>query len=400
MKRQSSSESMRSPAIDILVPNFEDLGAQRVAINAANGLYALGYNVRVVVFTNSGPFRSYLHSGLPVCVLGERVWNVPKLRVVLWLLEYLRLVRSGANRIAISFSPITNVLAGGARVAFPSRIRAVVQEHGYQSVALKERESTPLWFEVFYRWFLVRLYRRCDVFLTIADAIADDFVTRFGIPAARVKVIRNPVDVDGIERMLREPLKTGDSQVNGRDMNCEYIIGVGRLVEQKNFAFLVRVLARLRAGGRGTRLRLVGTGPHQESLQALAAELGVSDSVELLGFQANPYKYMAAARAFCLTSNWEGLPQVIAEAMVCGVPVVARACPSGPSEMLRAGVTGVLVDCDADEDTFARAVSDLLDAPERRATMALEAAKQARAEYGLSGFIEAYVEMITGLEGK
>ena len=377
--------------IDVAIPDFAELGAQRVAINTANGLSRRGYQVRVVVFDGRGAFRRYLDDRVDVLVLGERAWNVPKFRVVLWLLIYLRLLPR-RRRVLISFSPITNLLVLLPRLLMPRFIRCIIQEHAYQSVALKDRSATPWWIELFYRLLLVRLYSRADCFLTISEAIRRDFIDSFGIPRDKTQVIANPLDVAQIGRLSKH-----DVQGFAFAPGVPYLIGVGRLVGQKNFSRLVRIFAEVRALGRDVRLVLVGSGPEDESLHELVHRLGLDDVVHFSGFQINPYAWMARSTLFCLTSNWEGLPQVIAEAMICGVPVVARACPSGPEEMIVDGATGVLVRYDS-EPEFVSAIIDLLDHPGKRQTMAENAYVWACQAYSMRCFLALYEDLLARIQ--
>jgi glycosyltransferase involved in cell wall biosynthesis len=90
-------------------------------------------------------------------------------------------------------------------------------------------------------------------------------------------------------------------------------------------------------------LVLVGQGPLQDELTALARELGISDRVVFAGWQENPFAWMANADLFVLSSRFEGFGNVVIEAMACGLPVVSTDCPSGPSEILAGGDTGILV---------------------------------------------------------
>jgi glycosyltransferase involved in cell wall biosynthesis len=91
------------------------------------------------------------------------------------------------------------------------------------------------------------------------------------------------------------------------------------------------------------RLVILGEGAWREQLTDLAAALGVAADVDLPGFAANPYPYLASASVFALSSAWEGSPNVLTEAMALGTPVVATDCPSGPREILAGGRFGPLV---------------------------------------------------------
>jgi glycosyltransferase involved in cell wall biosynthesis len=130
----------------------------------------------------------------------------------------------------------------------------------------------------------------------------------------------------------------------------------------------VRAFAEVRAR-RDCRLVILGqasnprkTKEQLAELMALAANLGVADDVDLPGFVANPFAYMARASAFVLSSLYEGLPGVLIQAMACGCPVVSTDCPSGPAEILDGGRFGSLVPV-GDERAMAEAIVATLDHP-------------------------------------
>jgi glycosyltransferase involved in cell wall biosynthesis len=132
------------------------------------------------------------------------------------------------------------------------------------------------------------------------------------------------------------------------------VLAVGKLKRRKGFSTLLRAFARLRAR-RDARLIVLGEGEERPHLETLAAELGIRDAVDLHGFADNPLAYMARSDVFVLPSEWEGLPTVLIEALVCGCPVVSTDCPSGPAEILDHGRYGTLVPV-GDEEALADAI--------------------------------------------
>ena len=110
----------------------------------------------------------------------------------------------------------------------------------------------------------------------------------------------------------------------------------------KDFAALIRAFANLRAR-RHARLLILGEGELRGELERLASDLGVAEDVGMPGFYANPYALMSRASVFVQSSQWEGLPSVLVEAMACGTPVVATDCPGGTREILEDGRLGTLV---------------------------------------------------------
>jgi glycosyltransferase involved in cell wall biosynthesis len=130
------------------------------------------------------------------------------------------------------------------------------------------------------------------------------------------------------------------------------------LVKQKGFSHLIDAFVLLRKVI-PAHLWIIGEGELRQELEAKVACLGLGNCVRLLGFQSNPYKFMAAADVFALSSLWEGFGNVIVEAMACGVPVVASDCLHGPAEIITNGVNGLLVP-PSDDQALSRAMLRVL----------------------------------------
>jgi len=109
--------------------------------------------------------------------------------------------------------------------------------------------------------------------------------------------------------------------------------------------FLIRSFKALHDQHPETRLLILGEGELRAEFEALVAELGLKDVVDLPGFDANPYAYFKYASLFVLSSNWEGLPGVLIQALASKVKVVSTNCPSGPMEILENSKFGLLVEC-------------------------------------------------------
>jgi glycosyltransferase involved in cell wall biosynthesis len=138
------------------------------------------------------------------------------------------------------------------------------------------------------------------------------------------------------------------------------LVACGRLTKQKGFPFLLDAMAKVHRHS-PAHLWIVGEGEDRDSLERQIARLGLGECVRLPGFQSNPFRFMAAADVFVLSSLWEGFGNVIVEAMACDTAVVSTNCPYGPSEIISDGVNGILVpaaDADALADQILRLLND------------------------------------------
>lgn len=140
------------------------------------------------------------------------------------------------------------------------------------------------------------------------------------------------------------------------------VVSAGTLSPRKGFGDLVTAFGRLVREGRDIRLVIFGEGGSRGELERQIRGLGLTDSVSLPGHVANPLRYFARADVFAMTSHFEGLGNVLIEAMMCGCSLVATDCPSGPAEILGFGRYGRVVPV-GDTDALAAAIAAQLDLP-------------------------------------
>jgi len=200
-------------------------------------------------------------------------------------------------------------------------------------------------------------YRGLDGITTVSQEVADDLRHYFGITRVPMAVISNPIIPENIEDLAQAPCS---HPWLAQPRTTPVILAIGGLRQVKGFDTLLRGLAAMRPPG--ARLIIIGEGKERHRLTALAEQLGISARLDLVGFTANPFPYLARADLLALSSRREGLGNVLVEALALGIRVVATDCSGGISSLLKSGEVGHLVPIDqpralADAITLALAES-------------------------------------------
>lgn len=187
-----------------------------------------------------------------------------------------------------------------------------------------------------------RLYARRPL-IAVSDGVASDLRGALGLAQARIERIYNPFDASAIRALAREPARLPPRP---------YAIHVGRFTPQKRHDLLLDAWRQL-----DVPHRLVLLTEPAAALYDMIAARGLSERVIVGGFQRNPYPWIAGADLLVLCSDYEGLPNVLIEALILGTPVVSTDCPSGPREILGASYPLVAVN---DAGQLAQAIAHSL----------------------------------------
>lgn len=240
--------------------------------------------------------------------------------------KFGRYVAAHRPHLVVSFLPRANYVASAFAALYG--YRCIISERA----DTRGRIGTGVSSAVEKR--LVRLlYPRSNRVIAVAEGVRRNLIKHFGVAPESACTIHNPLDLANIHQQARQPyppaLELEQRAPHG------FILAAGRLVKLKRFDVLIQSYAQ---GNFDVPLVILGEGPELNALQALARSLGVSERVLFPGFLSNPYAVMARATAFVLSSDREGFPNVLVEAMALGRPVIAANCEHGPAEILDATV--------------------------------------------------------------
>lgn len=214
-----------------------------------------------------------------------------------------------------------------------------------------------------------------DVHVVNSGAVADHVANDLGLPRSRIVVVRNPIDLDAIDRA--QPIDRAAHQIPS---DRPLIVWAGRFDPDKRLDRLLDVLDALAVRAHFTAV-LIGDGSLRDWLHARIPRSPAASSIRLLGWQRDLIPWLKAADLVTLTSRTEGSPNIVLEALACGCCVIADAIPACV-ELLHASRAGCLVRSDRVED-FAEKAAALLDKTDQRDLLIRESRRVVRERHDL-----------------
>ena len=177
----------------------------------------------------------------------------------------------------------------------------------------------------FSKFMVMFSYKRADLVLTNSYATQVDLIENFKVKTP-VKVIYNPIDLHFIKTHINEqPDFIFEKKIF-------HFVNVGGFRKEKNHLLLIQAFFILK--NLPCKLLIVGGGVMEEELKQKVYDLGLMDKINFCGYDKNPFKYVSRSDCFVLSSDVEGFPNVLIEALACGKPVISTDCSSGPRELL------------------------------------------------------------------
>ena len=317
----------------IVISSLATGGAQRVVVSMAEWWASKGHRVVIVTIDDIKSDRYKLPDTVERVAL-DMMFPTKGSQTVTANLRRIKGLRrafmQAQTNAIVSFEHTTNVLALLASRAL------------HIPVAISERVD-PREVPLKWPWEMLRrvMYPKTNALVVQTDDVrawAERFVDR-----SAVVTIPNPAPVAPVAR--KRP---------GRATSRRTVVGLGRLTHQKGFDLLIRAFATVSSRNPDWSLVIYGDGEERPRLEVLIEELGLSSFVRLPGMTDDPIAALLSGDLFVMPSRFEGFPNVLLEAMACGLPVIASDCRSGPKEIIRNEVDGILVPA---EDSMALAAA-------------------------------------------
>lgn len=336
-------KATEKPSVAIFIPTLNGGGAERAMLQFAEGLLSLGERVQLVVAKAKGPLKTLIPAEIELVD-----FNCD--RTATALLPLSRFLRKHRPKALFSTIPHANLISALAKII--SRVDTQVILRESNSPVTEKKASFG---RKFVHFLVPYLYPRADGVIAVSEGVKVQLASLEKKPGDfNIRVLATPVVSRRMLESANEPLN--DEWITSSD--SKIILGCGRLVQAKGFDILLKAFALVSAQIEA-RLVILGTGPLESNLKSLAAELEISDHVYFAGFKSNPFPYFRSAEVFALSSRFEGMPNVLIQAMALGTKVVSTDCKSGPRECLKQGVWGALVPVD-DISAMADALIDTL----------------------------------------
>lgn len=412
----------RRKNILLLINQLHSGGAEKVTASLSVEFSAF-YNITLVIFNDPGKIDFPYNGELIAITLpysSDPHHNNSFKRGVrfFYLIRKLRKIKKQKNiDISISFLEAANIV----NILSSKREKLILSVRSYISLEFKNNRRLRI-FGAFIRF----LYNRSKYIVAPTERIKSDLVDNFGVSGKNIKTIYNFSDAEWIHKSMSEPIEPNILEI----METHPVLAsVGRMTNAKAQWLLLPVLKQIKEAVPRVKLILLGDGPLRPKLINTAKQLDLkiyqhetdeptreniaSADILLMGFR-KPFPYLSKSRLFLMSSVYEGFPNVLIEAMLCGLPIISSDCSSGPREILNPesdmnaphtkeleyapyGILTSVCDSPEKEELYvrqaAKAAIDLINDHQKRDFYAEQSRKRA-ADYEKKNIIQQWIQLI------
>lgn len=175
------------------------------------------------------------------------------------------------------------------------------------------------------------LYKKADHIIPVSVEIERSLIKNYKVSENKITTIYNPYNIKEIEILSKEDIENSEHKSFMKEGNV--FVTIGRLTYQKGYWHLLKAISII-PNDYNVKLLIIGEGDSYSKIKKMIEKLNLSDRVLMVGYEKNPFKYLAKCKGYILSSLFEGFPNAMVEAMACGCPIIATDCKSGPREIL------------------------------------------------------------------
>ena len=372
------------------LPQVSGGGAERFFITFLQHVDRTQYNLEVVLVKKGGGFEHEIPDDISVHVLTERSLSSKLLAPIgplRYVLALMSLIRDAKPDAIISFGSLFNgavaLASHWAKFVNPVLIIEAIHE----SSEISAHHDFEKWFRSI---FLRYTYPLASKIIAVSEDVAIDIRKTFGI-TENIEIIHYGVNLRQIRNLAEESV---NHPWLSSSRQYKVIVACGRLVQQKGFNILIEAMYKVMDD---VKLILIGDGEERAKIETQIKRLKLQEKVDLVGYQRNPFRFIAKADFFVMPSLWEGFGLVLLEALAVGTPVIASDCPSGPRMILGNDRYGVLVPPE-DPDSLTRRIKQLI-CNQKQQDILSRAAIQRAEDFSASNAVNKYLNILSEIGG-
>ena len=324
---------MNLQKIAFFLPKLTYGGAERVVIDIANSLAKRGYLIDIVLAKGGNTYIDEISPSINII-------NLKCKSTILSFFPLSRYIKKSSPDGIISALSHANCVVLLAKKITNNNTKIVVSE---RNISYRHTRNKIGLKRIVLDWLIKSLYPEAKCIVTVSEGVRKSIIRTYKFREDQVKCILNPIDFKKINKLKSESFLNNDIKNELKSKNKKIILSVGSLTVQKNYSLLIKSF-KIVCEKINCKLIILGEGPERSNLNELCRNLKLdSKSISLPGFIANPFPYMKVSDLYVLSSLWEGLPNVLIQALACNCKIISTDCDAGPREILEDGKWGRLV---------------------------------------------------------
>jgi glycosyltransferase involved in cell wall biosynthesis len=367
----------KARTVTLFIPTLAAGGAERATLNLAEAMTAKKLDVTLLVQRPEGELVKEIPENI-------KVESLNCSRSLFAFIPLILFLRRNRPDFFIANMGHGNIISLWARALSTTTIKIIVCQHSMLSA---ECQAHAGWQYKILPWLYRRFLPWADAVVAVSSAVAADLNRVTQISSNHITTIHNAVVGPDFMQRSEQPCPHPWFAENTPPV----ILGIGRLSEEKDFPTLIQAFA-LACKSKDLRLVIIGQGPQLNKLKGLASSLSIGEYVDCPGFTANPLPYIKRAAILAVSSKYEGMSNVLVEALACGTNVISTNCPGGPAEILECGHYGALVPV-SDPNAMAQTILATLQNPKDKNIL-----QQRGQDFSFDCTVNAYIKLFDRIQ--
>lgn len=337
-----------------VIPNLNGGGVERIFVNYIRSLNIERYDISLLLINKTGEFLKFIPKHVNIVDLG-------KSKTRYGFFKLLKSIKNIDPELIVSTTNRMNILILMVSLFVTSKTKICLYEPSMPSAQFGEK-----YLPRYYLLLMKILYRLSDYIIAQTDEMKNEIVDYYFVKKEKILVTSNPMDT----KLIDEQASQYENPYDKSNIN---IVASGRIREEKGFDFLLRSFAKVVGNNKKFKLYIlgdIGSKSYLNELQNIIQKCDLTDHVQFIGFKSNPFPYYKHADLFVLSSKWEGLPNVVLEALYLQTPVVVTDCIPYFNKLICEGKNGYVVKF-GDKQDLAEKIQRYLDLSVNRNSLEL-----------------------------